>query len=297
LDIRRYGTGRRAASDAGVAASSRKGGFGEPIRYEDVERAVHRFRAVPGQPYGSALEVGCGDGAFLLNLMRGGVIEHGTVTDPAPDMVEVTLRHARSLGLEIEGQVGDAHRIPYDGASFDLVVADGVLGHIPDVRSVIREVLRVLKPGGRFVFAGVRTRIGDFYGRRLGQLTWWLTTNVTRVPTLAAWRPDARSRAAWGRGARAFDPAGLERIALGAGAVDVRAVPEELSAELFGRPARVFESAVPDDRLGTGWATFAGRTWHRLSWVDRTLLSKVLPRDLFHHVLVTGAKPDDPQRL
>jgi ubiquinone/menaquinone biosynthesis C-methylase UbiE len=296
LDTRQDVTGTR------VAASSREGSFEEPISYDGVDYAVDRLRAVPGQPYGAALEVGCGNGSFLLNLMRGGVIERGAVTDSTPAMVEVVLRHARSLGLEVDGRVGDANRIPYDGASFDLVVADGVLGHIPDVRSVTREVLRVLKPGGRFVFAGVRTRIGDFYGRRLGQLTWWLTTNVTRVPTLASWRPDAPSRAALDAaldkaGKRAFDPAELERIALGAGAVDVRAVPEELSAELFGCPVRAFESAVPDDRLGTGWATFANRTWHRLSWMDRTLLSKVLPRDLFHHVLVTGQKPDDPQRL
>ena len=47
-----------------------------------------------------------------------------------------------------------------------------MIHHIPDVELAMREVLRVLKPGGRFVFAGEPTRIGDWYARALGRLTW-----------------------------------------------------------------------------------------------------------------------------
>ncbi len=64
-------------------------------------------------------------------------------------------------------------RIPYDDETFDLVVGHAVLHHIPDVELALREVLRVLKPGGRFVFAGEPTTVGDWYARRLGRLTWW----------------------------------------------------------------------------------------------------------------------------
>jgi hypothetical protein len=163
----------------------------------------------------------------------------------------------------------------------------------------MREVMRVLKPGGRFVFAGEPSRIGDVYARRLGQLTWFLTTNVTRLPVLNSWRRpqaelDSSSRAAALEGAvdlHTFDPAQLERIARAAGAREVRAVTEELSAALFGWPVRTFEAAVRRDKLGFGWAMFAYRAWQRLSWLDENVLTKVVPRELFYNVLVTGTKP------
>ena len=69
-------------------------------------------------------------------------------------------------GFDVDGRVADAERIPYDDDTFDLVVGHAVLHHIPDVELALREVLRVLKPGGRFVFAGEPTPIGDWYARR-----------------------------------------------------------------------------------------------------------------------------------
>ncbi|WP_199439614.1 class I SAM-dependent methyltransferase [Umezawaea beigongshangensis] len=263
--------------------------------------ARDRFRAAAGDtgPYAHALELGSGTGFFLLNLMQASVVEKGSVTDLSPGMVQVALRNAENLGLPVDGRVADAETIPYDDDTFDLVVGHAVLHHIPDVATAMREVLRVLKPGGKFVFAGDPTNIGNTYARKLGQLTWWLTTTVTRVPALNSWRRpqeelDESSRAAALEAVvdlHTFDPGDLERTARGAGAVEVRAVTEELSAALFGWPVRTFEAAVPREKLGFGWAMFAYRSWQRLSWVDENVLAKVLPRELFYNVSVTGRKP------
>src|SRR3954452_24468493 len=171
------------------------------------------------------MELGSGTGFFLLNLMQGGVIKKGSVTDLSPGMVKVALRNAEHLGLDVDGRVADAERIPYDDDTFDLVVGHAVLHHIPDVAAAFREVLRVLKPGGRFVFAGEPTKIGDFYARKLGQLTWWLTTNVTKLAPLNSWRRpqeelDESSRAAALEAVvdiHTFDPAWLERLGQQAG--------------------------------------------------------------------------------
>ncbi|HYU67158.1 MAG TPA: class I SAM-dependent methyltransferase, partial [Jatrophihabitantaceae bacterium] len=169
-----------------------------------IDYARDRFEYIAGRagwPYGNVLELGCGTGFFLLNLKLAGVVEHGHVTDLSPGMVEVAQRNASRLGFEVEGRVADAERIPYDDGTFDLVVGHAVLHHIPDVERSLREVLRVLKPGGRFVFAGEPTRWGDYVARRLSRAAWWATMRATRLPRLAGWRRpqaelDESSRAA-----------------------------------------------------------------------------------------------------
>ena len=126
-----------------------------------IDYARDRFANIAGRdgwPYGKTLELGCGTGFFLLNLKLAGVIDEGHVTDLSPGMVEVAQRNATALGFEVGGRVADAERIPYEDGTFDLVVGHAVLHHIPDVEQSLREVLRVLKPGGRFVFAGEPTR-------------------------------------------------------------------------------------------------------------------------------------------
>jgi ubiquinone/menaquinone biosynthesis C-methylase UbiE len=283
------------------------------ISYDErcIDYAVGRFRYIAGPadeagwPYQRALELGSGTGFFLLNLMQGGVVSRGSVTDLSPGMVRTALRNAATLGLDVDGRVADAERIPYADDTFDLVVGHAVLHHIPDVPAALREVLRVLKPGGRFVFAGEPSRVGDWYARRLSRLTWWVTTRVTRLPPLRSWRRpqaelDDSSRAAALEAVvdvHTFVPAVLERTALAAGAVEVRVATEELTAAMFGWPVRTFESAVEPGRLGWGWAMFAYRTWQRLYLLDQRVLANVVPRGAFYNVLITGRKPEPPISL
>jgi ubiquinone/menaquinone biosynthesis C-methylase UbiE len=264
------------------------------------DRFVHAVGPGAAQdwPYGRSLELGCGTGFFTLNLKLAGVIDEAHVTDLSPGMVEVAQRNAESLGFTVGGRVADAERLPYDDASIDLVIGHAVLHHIPDVELAFREVLRVLRPGGRFVFAGEPTRYGDVVARRLSRLTWWATTNVTRLPALAHWRRpqaelDESSRAAALESVvdlHTFPPAQLAELARRAGAADVRVVTEELLAAWFGWPVRTFECAVPRERLGFGWANFALRGWQRLSAVDQAL-ERVVPAGLFYNAEITGLRP------
>jgi len=266
--------------------------------------ARDRFVAIAGTrgwPYASALELGCGTGFFLLNLVQAGVIERdgGAVTDISPGMVDVARRNARGLGFEVDGRVADAESLPYDDASFDLVVGHAVLHHIPDVELALREVVRVLKPGGRFVFAGEPTRYGDVIARRLSHATWLLTRAAGRLPGLGGWVKSAEELQASSAAAaleavvdlHTFAPRELAGTASRAGAVNVRVETEELTAAWFGWPVRTFESAVAPGRLGWRWATFAFRSWQRLSALDSRVLSRVVPPGLFYNALVTGVRP------
>ncbi len=273
------------------------------ISYDErcIGYARDRFVGIAGAggwPYGDALELGSGTGFFLLNLMQAGVAARGYLSDISPGMVEVAVRNGARLGLDVDGRVADAEELPYADASMDLVVGHAVLHHVPDVEQALREVLRVLRPGGRFVFAGEPTRLGDVVARRLSRVTWWTATRALRLPALSSWRRpqdelDESSAAAALEAVvdlHTFEPARLRRFAHAAGAVDVTVRTEELTAAWFGWPVRTFEAAVRPGVLGWAWASFAYRSWRLLSALDAAVLSRIVPAGVFYNALLTGTK-------
>jgi ubiquinone/menaquinone biosynthesis C-methylase UbiE len=118
----------------------------EQHRYHDYAPwmpAVMGFDQFPGK---RLLEVGCGMGTDLLQFARGGAICTGV--DLTPRSIEIT-RHR----FEVYNQPGsflitDGERLPFADESFDVVYSNGVLHHTPDTVGAIREIYRVLKPGG-----------------------------------------------------------------------------------------------------------------------------------------------------
>ena len=282
------------------------------ISFDDrcITYARDRFSSLVGSevlrteqwPYRRCLEIGAGTGFFSLNLKQAGVLDEVHVSDVSAGMVESAQRNARGLGFEVQGTVAGAEKLPYEDATFDLVIGHAVIHHIPDVESALREVLRVLRPGGRFVIAGEPTRIGDWYARRLGRVTWKLTTAVTQLPKFQEkWgrsqeELDASSRAAALEAIvdlHTFVPEELAAMAERAGAVEIHTQTEELLAAILGWPVRTFEAAVNPKALGWGWAMFAYKSWQRLSAVDR-VLARALPQAVFYNVGITGTKPVRP---
>jgi ubiquinone/menaquinone biosynthesis C-methylase UbiE len=267
-----------------------------------IDYARDRFVAIAGTdgwPYRTALEIGAGTGFFSLNLRQAGVLDEVHVTDISPGMVEAAKRNAERLGFTIEGRTADAERLPYEDGTFDIVVGHAVIHHLPDVEQAFREMLRVLRPGGRIVICGEPTRYGDLVARRLSRATWWAATHLTHLPFIKdRWaRPqqelDESSRAAALESVvdlHTFDPDELARIVGRAGAAEVHTATEELTAAWFGWPVRTFEAAVNPDRLGWRWANFAYKTWQRLSALDRTL-ARIVPDELYYNVSVTGRRP------
>ncbi len=98
------------------------------------------------------LEIGCGDGTLWMeNIDR----IPQNVDIMLSDLSEGMLRDARrAVGADdhrFSFQVADCHWLPCEEGSFDLVIANHVLFYCEDIRKVCGEILRVLKPGGRFV--------------------------------------------------------------------------------------------------------------------------------------------------
>jgi ubiquinone/menaquinone biosynthesis C-methylase UbiE len=105
------------------------------------------------------LEVGPGTGYYALPVASWlGPSGRLDVLDVQQEMVDHTLRRASAEGIaNIAGEVGDAREMPYEDSSFDAAYLVTVLGEIPDQDAALRELRRVVKPGGRIV-------VGELFG-------------------------------------------------------------------------------------------------------------------------------------
>jgi len=92
------------------------------------------------------LEVGCGMGTDLLQFARGGADVTGV--DLTPRSVETSRHHLGLYGQSGDFALTDAEKLPFADKSFDVVYSNGVLHHTPDTAGAVREVHRVLRPGG-----------------------------------------------------------------------------------------------------------------------------------------------------
>ena len=119
-----------------------------PFFAECKRESYDLLAATPGS---SILEVGCGLGDDAAALARR-VAPGGSVVavDGSEAMVEAARqRHGTVAGLSFD--IADATRLPYGDGSFDGCRIDRVLQHIADPAAAIREMVRVLRPGGRLV--------------------------------------------------------------------------------------------------------------------------------------------------
>lgn len=98
----------------------------------------------------AVLDLGFAGGFMAEALARRGA--NVTGIDPAAEAIEAARAHARTGGLRIGYDVGVGEALPYDAASFDAVVCVDVLEHVADLKSVLAEVARTLRPGGMFLF-------------------------------------------------------------------------------------------------------------------------------------------------
>ena len=135
--------------------------FGEVGQGQVVGKLRKLLGSALDRGFERSLEVGAGTGYFSLNLMRAGVVRQATCTDISPGMVRTLATNAERLGLTVNSLRADAESLPFGAASFDLVLGHAVLHHLPDLERAFSEFHRVLKPGGRIVFAGEPSRVGD----------------------------------------------------------------------------------------------------------------------------------------
>jgi SAM-dependent methyltransferase len=153
------------------------------------------------------LDVGCGPGTITVDLAR--IVAPGRVIgiDRAAEIVADAAAYAREQNVEATFEPGDVYALRFPDASFDIVHAHQVLQHVADPVAALREMRRVLRPGGL-----VAARDGDYASFA------WAPRDVRLDRWLAIYREVARRNGGEPDAGRF-----LKRWALDAGFTDVRA--------------------------------------------------------------------------
>jgi ubiquinone/menaquinone biosynthesis C-methylase UbiE len=162
------------------------------------------------------LDAGCGDGVLVCAAVSQGADAIGIDSDPA--MLAAARSRAAKAGLRATFLEGEIAHLPFPNASFDVVVAVTVLCFVDDAAGAVREMARVLRPGGRLVigelgrwslWAAIR-RIRGWLGSRT-----WRVARFRTAGELSALAEQAGLFVTDIRGAVYYPPLGTLARALG----------------------------------------------------------------------------------
>jgi SAM-dependent methyltransferase len=287
--------------DAAAAGYDSKWGidFGEVGRRQVLGKLRKVLGAELARGYERSLEIGAGTGYFSLNLLQAGVVQRATCTDISPGMLRTLSDNAARLGLSVRAARADAESLPFADRSFDLVLGHAVLHHLPDLQRAFEEFDRVLRPGGRIVFAGEPSRTGDLLasipkrGADLVAPIWRVLLRVDGPPPAQ----DARGGGADDHGLermvdiRAFTPGDLIGLANRVGFTQVRVRGEELLSNWFGWFNRSLEARADPTQVPMLWRQYAFHGYLALQRLDNHVLEPRLPPAIFYNLLLAARKP------
>lgn len=169
-----------------------------PLEVWTTGAAVHLLRHAQVSPGHRLLDVACGTGVVAVTAARRGA--RATGLDLTPALLERAREHARIAGVEVDFHEGDVEALPFDDASFDVVVSQ--FGHMfaprPDV--AVGEMLRVIKPGGTIAFSTWPPEL--FVAQIFGLISRYAPPPPVEVPTPALWGEPAVIRERLGKGVR-----------------------------------------------------------------------------------------------
>jgi 2-polyprenyl-3-methyl-5-hydroxy-6-metoxy-1,4-benzoquinol methylase len=116
-------------------------------RYDLAIKILKNKTSIKGK---KVIDLGCGDGVLLYKLWRHGAIVHGL--DGSPKAVGLGKKRLAKLGASVQFyEAGSVYSAPFEDSYFDAVVSVEVIEHLDDSTAFLKEIHRLLKPGGVFV--------------------------------------------------------------------------------------------------------------------------------------------------
>ncbi|KAM0749401.1 putative ubiE/COQ5 methyltransferase [Meredithblackwellia eburnea MCA 4105] len=203
------------------------------------------------EPHFHILDVGCGPGTISVDLAK--LVPQGKVTglEYAAEVLVTASKNAEEKGVKnIEWVTGDVHKLTYPDNTFDVVYAHQVLQHVTDPVQALREMYRVVKPGGI-----VAVRDSDFaaflwYPSPLPGMDNWLQLYLKVAKNNGGEPLAGRHLHAWARQV-GFSPDKMKRTA----GTWCYSTPEEVAwwSDLWAE--RTLKSSFRDTALKAGLAT------------------------------------------
>jgi len=128
-----------------------------------------------------ALDAGTGTGRYARKLAKRGF--KVSAVDQSPEMLEVAEQHAQEEGLLINFQHGSLESLPFKSKHFELVVCGLVLCHIPSLRPIIGEFMRVTKDGGYLLITDFHPSAVAAGGRTVFTQaeSWYMLPNINHT--------------------------------------------------------------------------------------------------------------------
>jgi len=201
------------------------------------------LRAVPIRRRDTVLEVGCGTGVILRDLIplvgRGGRLAGVDVSRTA---LRAARRYCRGTGISLRH--GDGAKLPFTDDGFDVTLAITVMLHVADPAAVVREMARVTRPGGR-----VAVQDQDFGTVALAHPDGRLTDRILRGVVEHLYEEPCSGR----RLPALLREAGLDNIRWRADVYQERALTPYMQAFLGRRAENAVRFGLVDERQAQAW--------------------------------------------
>jgi len=148
--------------------------WGKEYGSDEMKRMLEEYRIYLGEELGRVeryLDIGCGTGTAVVNLSLTDRIEEAHGSDISVGMLRTCRKNAQKAHTRAILTQSDAQSLPYRDESFDFITCHAILHHVPHPEQVLREVHRLLKPGGRALIFEP-TRYGTELVFKVMRYTW-----------------------------------------------------------------------------------------------------------------------------
>jgi ubiquinone/menaquinone biosynthesis C-methylase UbiE len=246
---------------------------------------LERVLAQPLPAGGTVLDVGTGTGNVAIKLARSGRFDRVLGADISEKMMEKAAANAQVAHCQVEFFKTDMIQLPLADASVDFVVGCAILHHLPGPVDFMKEVRRVLKPGGQCVFIGEPA----MWMSRVSEL---LKAPLLAVGKLYKWFKGREARWNDHVDVHTFSMYDIEVMTKGFDNVRIR--PEGFSVvldDVYSGPIRLILGAVP------GVVALTSLMRKGLLTLDDAVLNRILPNRMLATVKFAATRPADPAAI